>query len=85
MHRSVWTNASVSLTKRWSHYRKRTEGQNTLLIGSANQSVLGTPSVNQGTSNTSQGSSTVFTPPQDSTAYWTTDLTTDLTSSYFNV
>lgn len=68
-------------SERWLYYRKRTEGQNTLLIGSANQNVLGTPSVNHGTSNTSQGSSTVFTPPQDSTAYWTTDLT----SSYFNV
>jgi hypothetical protein len=68
-------------SERWLYYRKRTEGQNTLLIGGLNQNVSGTPSVQHGSSNTTQGSSTVFTPPQDSTAYWITDLS----SSYFNV
>jgi len=68
-------------SERWLYYRKATEGQNTLLIGGINQNVLGTPSVQHDSSNTTQGSSTVFMPPQDSTAYWIADLT----SSYFNV
>ena len=68
-------------SERWTYYRKMTEGQNTILIGRSNQNVLAAPSVNHGSSNTVQGSSTVFTPPNDSTAYWIADLT----SAYFNV
>jgi len=68
-------------SERWLYYRKMTEGQNTLLIGRSNQNVLGAPTVKHDSSNTIQGSSTVFTPSQDSTAYWVADLT----SSYFNV
>ena len=60
---------------RWSYYRKSMEGQNTLGIGN-NQNVLATPTVNYGSSQTVQGSSTVFIVPSDSTAYWTTDMTT---------
>jgi len=66
---------------RWTYYRKMTEGQNTILIGRSNQNVLAAPTVQFGTSNTTQGSSTVFTPPSDSTAYWVSDMT----SAYFNV
>ena len=66
---------------RWMYYRKMTEGQNTILIGRSNQNVLAAPTVQFGSSNTTQGSSTVFTPSSDSTAYWVSDLT----SAYFNV
>lgn len=65
---------------RWLYYRKMTEGQNTLLIGGVNQNVLAVPSVRHDTSGTKQGSSTVLEISADSTAYWTTDMT----SAYFN-
>ncbi|KAJ6607509.1 heparinase II/III family protein [Mycena sp. CBHHK59/15] len=65
---------------RWMYYRKMTEGQNTILINQANQDVTAKPTINFGTSNTTQGSSTVFTPDSDSTAFFTTDMT----SAYFN-
>ncbi|KAJ7115947.1 chondroitin AC/alginate lyase [Mycena epipterygia] len=64
---------------RWMYYRKMTEGQNTILIGATNQDVTAKPTINSGTSNTTQGSSTVFTPDSDSTAFFTTDMT----SAYF--
>jgi hypothetical protein len=60
---------------RWKYYRKMTEGQNTILINRANQNVLGSPSIKHESSGTTQGSSTVFNVPSDSTAYWTTDMT----------
>ncbi|THH33428.1 hypothetical protein EUX98_g732 [Antrodiella citrinella] len=59
---------------RWLYYRKRSEGQNTILVNEANQLVVAAPTVNHNTSGTVQGSSTVFTPPSDSTAFWTTDI-----------
>lgn len=65
---------------RWKYYRKMTEGQNTILINKSNQNVLAKPTVQHNTSGTTQGSSTVFTVPSDSTAYWTTDMT----SAYFD-
>lgn len=65
---------------RWLYYRKATEGQNTIVINQANQNVLALPTVKFGTSNTTQGSSTVFVPGSDSTAFFTADLT----SAYFN-
>ncbi|KAJ7434212.1 hypothetical protein B0H11DRAFT_1938807 [Mycena galericulata] len=65
---------------RWMYYRKMTEGQNTILIGATNQDVTAHPTINFGTSNTTQGSSTVFTPPSDSTAFFTTDMS----SAYFS-
>ncbi|KAF8640814.1 hypothetical protein AX17_000463 [Amanita inopinata Kibby_2008] len=66
---------------RWKYYRKMTEGQNTILVNRSNQNVLSAPTVKHDSSNTAQGSSTVFSPPKDSTAYWIADLT----SAYFNV
>lgn len=60
---------------RWLYYRKRTEGQNTLLVNKANQLVTAAPSVKHDTSGTAQGSSTVLDVPGDSTAFWTTDMT----------
>jgi len=65
---------------RWLYYRKSTEGQNTILINQSNQNVLASPTVNHGSSQTVQGSSTVFDVPSDSTAFWTADIT----SAYFS-
>ena len=65
---------------RWMYYRKMTEGQNTILIGQANQNVNANPTVNSGSSLTTQGSSTVFSVPSNSTAFWTTDMS----SAYFS-
>jgi len=65
---------------RWLYYRKATQGQNTININEANQNVLAAPTVNYGSSQTTQGSSTVFTVPSNSTAFWTTDMT----SAYFS-
>ena len=66
---------------RWLYYRKRTEGQNTILVNQQNQNVLANPTQNYGSSGTVQGSSTVFKAPSNSTAY----VVYDLTSAYFNV
>lgn len=68
-------------SQRWLYYRKRTEGQNTIVVSRQNQLVTAAPTVNHDTSGTTQGSSTVVTIPNDSTAYWTSDLT----SAYGNV
>jgi hypothetical protein len=68
-------------SSRWLYYRKRTEGQNTILVGQQNQDVTAHPTMNYGSSGTVQGSSTVFKASSDSTAY----VVYDLTSAYFNV
>ncbi|KAJ7161507.1 chondroitin AC/alginate lyase [Mycena crocata] len=65
---------------RWKWYRKMTEGQNTILINKANQNVDAQPTVKHGTSNTTQGPTTVFEVDKDSTAFFTTDMT----SAYFD-
>ncbi|KAF9508914.1 hypothetical protein BS47DRAFT_1332487 [Hydnum rufescens UP504] len=65
---------------RWLYYRKRTEGQNTIVVNKQNQNVLAQPTVSFNSSGTVQaGGTTVFTVPSDSTAYFTADLT----DSYF--
>jgi hypothetical protein len=61
-------------SQRWLYYRKRTEGQNTLVQDHANQLISFTANSKYGSSNTAQGSSTVFNVPSDSTAFYTTDL-----------
>lgn len=66
---------------RWLWYRKRTEGQNTIVVGNQNQNVNAAPSIKFDSSKTVQGSSTVFNVPSGSTAYFTADLT----SAYFDV
>jgi len=68
-------------SQRWLYYRKRTEGQNCILVGEQNQLVTAAPTINFGTTGEAQGSSTVYTVPQSSTAYFTADLT----SAYGNV
>ncbi|GAA6007587.1 hypothetical protein JCM10207_006395 [Rhodosporidiobolus poonsookiae] len=59
---------------RWLYYRKRTEGQNTLLIGGINQNVDGTPTTQFGTTNETQDA-LVYSAPNASTCYFTADLT----------
>ncbi|KAJ8509422.1 hypothetical protein ONZ45_g8412 [Pleurotus djamor] len=67
-------NSDAQNAARWNYYRKMTEGQNTLVIGGANQLVTASPSARHGSSGTKQGSSTVFDVPGDSTAFWVTDM-----------
>jgi len=62
-------------SERWKYYRKHTMGQNTLLVGGENQDVNAEPTANFGSSGTAQGSSTAFEVPDDSTAFFTTDMT----------
>ena len=66
---------------RWSYYRKSSQGQNTFVFGARDQNVAASPSVTSDSSQTTQGSSTVFNVPSDSTAYWITDMT----SAFFDV
>lgn len=60
-------------SSRWLVYRTRTEGQNTLLVGGANQLVTGVPTTTFGSTGDSQ-TSLSFTPPSTSTVYMTADL-----------
>ena len=60
---------------RWLYYRKRTEGQNTILVNQENQLVTAAPTiVSNLTSGTTQGSSTVLTLDTSDTALWVADL-----------
>jgi hypothetical protein len=68
-------NSDAQDAVRWTYYRKMTEGQNTLLVNTANQLVGAAPSIKHDSSGTAQDASTTFTPPKDSTAYFTTDMT----------
>lgn len=61
--------------QRWLYYRKRTEGQNCIVVNHGNQNVNAFTPATFGSSNTQQGSSTVFDVPSDSTAFFWTDLT----------
>ena len=60
---------------RWLYYRKRTEGQNTLVVNKQNQELTAQPTAKYDSSNTTQGSSTVADIPSDSTGFFTADLT----------
>jgi len=62
-------------SERWLYYRKRTEGQNTLVVNNDNQNVNAQPTVKFESTGEVQGSSTVMTVDGSSTAYFTTDLT----------
>lgn len=59
---------------RWLYYRKRTEGQNTLLLDGLNQNVAGVPTTAFDTTGEKQDA-LVYTPANSSTALFTTDLT----------
>ena len=68
-------------SERWLYYRKRTEGQNTILVGAQNQDVTAAPTIiGHETTGEAQGSSTVYDVPSNSVAYWVADLT----SAYFD-
>ncbi|KAG8899818.1 hypothetical protein FRC01_010361 [Tulasnella sp. 417] len=64
-------------SQRYTYYRTRTEGQNTLVLNHGNQLVSAAPTCNFASTDTRQESSTVFNVPSDSTALFTTDLTTN--------
>lgn len=67
---------------RWLYYRKRTEGQNTMVVKHANQLVTASPTIKNGSSGTSQNlGTTVFEVPDKSNAFFVADLT----SAYDNV
>lgn len=60
---------------RWLYYRKRTEGQNTMVVAHGNQLVTDTPTITNGTSGTSQSiGTTVFDVPEGSNAFFIADL-----------
>ncbi|KAI9513057.1 chondroitin AC/alginate lyase [Russula earlei] len=67
--------AETQNSTRWLYYRKRTEGQNTILVNQQNQLVTAQPTMTFGSSGTTQGSSTVFNAPVNSTAFAVFDLT----------
>ncbi len=63
-------------SQRWLYYRKRTEGQNTILVNQKNQLVTAAPKIlNSQSTGTSQGSSTVLDIAKDDSALFTADLT----------
>jgi hypothetical protein len=66
---------------RWVYYRKATEGQNVILVNQKNQNVAAAPTVKFGTTGEAQESSTVYSAPGNSAAFFTADLT----SAYFGV
>jgi hypothetical protein len=68
-------------SQRWLYYRKASEGQNVVLVNTSNQNVAAAPTINFGTTGESQGSSTVYTVPGSSAAFFTADLQ----SAYFGV
>ena len=68
---------------RWLYYRKRTEGQNTIVVGQANQLVTASPKVSNGTSGTTQTpGTTVFNAPSGSNAFFIADITSAYSGVY---
>jgi len=59
---------------RWTYYRKRTEGQNTIMIGRANQLVSAAPTVKFESTGTSQGNMPSLSLDTKDTAYMTIDM-----------
>ncbi|WRT64149.1 uncharacterized protein IL334_001078 [Kwoniella shivajii] len=62
-------------SQRWLYYRKRTEGQNTLLIDNLNQNVNAEPTGNWGSTGTAQGLAPSLNVSTSDTAYFWTDMT----------
>jgi hypothetical protein len=67
-------NGTHQTDQRWTYYRKKTEGQNTLVIGGENQLITAAPSVKHGTTGEAQSSDPSYTVPSTSTAWFTTDM-----------
>lgn len=61
-------------SERWLYYRKRTEGQNTVLINYQNQNVNVSSTTNYGSTNTSQGGAPSFNVSTSDTAFFTADM-----------
>ncbi|KAM0789094.1 hypothetical protein ACM66B_003151 [Microbotryomycetes sp. NB124-2] len=61
-------------SQRWLYYRKRTEGQNTIVLDGANQLVAG-EATNKFESTGEEQNALVYTPANASTAYFAADLT----------
>lgn len=62
-------------SERWTYYRDRTEGQNTLLMDSVSQNVLAAPTTDFATTGESQDSLD-YTPANSSTAFFRMDFST---------
>ncbi len=60
---------------RWLYYRKRTEGQNTLVLDYQNQVVTANTTGTWGTTNDAQGPAPGWTAPSGSSAFFVTDMT----------
>ncbi len=60
---------------RWLYYRKRTEGQNTIVVGKANQNLNTAPQIKHGSTGDVQNASPSFTVPKTSSAFFTIDST----------
>ena len=69
-------------SQRWLYYRKRTEGQNAILVNQQNQQVTAAPTVNYGTTGEAQGSSTVYNVPGTSAAYFTANISSAYSGVY---
>jgi hypothetical protein len=71
---------------RWLYYRKRSEGQNVILVNAENQIVTAAPTAQFNTTGETQPAGvTVYTPPSTSTAYFIADIVSaynETTSSY---
>ncbi|WVQ82765.1 hypothetical protein IAT38_004897 [Cryptococcus sp. DSM 104549] len=68
-------------SERWLYYRKRTEGQNTLVLNGVNQEVTATPTANYDSSGTAQGPAPSFDIATDDTAYFWTDMSSAYNST----
>lgn len=67
--------SEVQNAVRWTYFRKRTEGQSTILIGGNNQLVSGVgENVKFGSSGSSQGAAPSYTPAKDDTAFYTQEM-----------
>ncbi|CAE6455040.1 unnamed protein product [Rhizoctonia solani] len=62
-------------SRRWLYYRKRTEGQNTLVVNNDNQNVWAQPSIRYDSTGDKQGPNTDYTAGRQSTAFFIADLT----------
>ncbi|CCU98922.1 unnamed protein product [Malassezia sympodialis ATCC 42132] len=59
---------------RWKYFRKGTQGQNTIVIGQQNQNASCLPTNKFESSNDAQNGDLSFTPGEQSTAYFVTDM-----------
>lgn len=70
-------------SERWYYYRKRTEGQNTLMLNYENQLVTANCNTSFGSTGEAQGPAPGYTPPSGSSAYYTADMSSAYSSGTF--